>query len=53
VKQIIIFPKGQLNPKDRTALEANDFIPLEVDDPQSGAERMKFASDIIDAVLKK
>lgn len=33
MKQVIIFPRGQLTSADRRILRNNDFIPIETDDP--------------------
>lgn len=35
MKQVIVFPRGQLSADDRAALVAADFVPIEADDPKA------------------
>jgi len=33
MKQVVVFPRGQLDPKDRKSLAEADIIAVEADDP--------------------
>lgn len=35
MKQVIIFPRGQLTPKDKERLSKEGFVAVEADDPKS------------------
>lgn len=35
MKQVIVFPRGQLTDRDKARLEENDIIAIEADDPLS------------------